>query len=299
MASNLKYSGLRKMSLEIPPYSMGTFDYMTNPPNYFRLQNRGSSTVYCSTGNIPTEKVYDFVVGGTKTKMYAQPNYSNKLFVFNPSGSPVEVVCVSFSAEFDPLTLAFSEIEISMPETVVQSFAIDGFNVSLPNGSNNIGKVGFSESLPAGNKTIGGVEVVGIPASLTTLLNGIRDTQVTNTALMAKLDEVISALESGSSSGAVGETDMKVGFANQTASSESVTGFSYDAETLCEINFITNDGDKDVSMVVTANEGTNTIIIKAGETINDFKCYAKSISFGPASSGEAVSFRSLYKYTVR
>lgn len=141
MASNLKYSGLRKMSLEIPPYSMGTFDYMTNPPNYFRLQNRGDSTVYCSTGNIPTEKVYDFIVGGTKTKMYAQPNYSNKLFVFNPSGSPVEVVCVSFSAEFDPLTLAFSEIEISMPDSIESNQVISGFNASLPTGNNHIGSV--------------------------------------------------------------------------------------------------------------------------------------------------------------
>lgn len=299
MASNLKYSGLRKMSLEIPAYSMGTFDYFDTPPNYFRLQNRGASTVFCSTGNIPTQKVYDFSVAGTKTKMYAQPNKSNKLFVFNPSGSPVEVVCLSFSAEFDPLTLAFSEIEISMPESVVQSFAIDGFNVSLPNGSNNIGKVGFSESLPAGNKTIGGVEVVGIPASLTSLLTGIRDGQVDKSSLMTKIEQVISALESGSSSGGVGEVDMKVGFANQSASSETVTGFSYDGETLCEINFITNDGDKDVAMVVTANEGTNRIIIKTGETINDFRCFAKAVSFGPATSGESVSFRSLYKYTVR
>lgn len=140
MAST-RYSFLRRNTLTLPARSVMSFDFTTNQPNYFRLQNRGGARVYCSTGSMPTSNNYDFFVDGEKVRLFAQPTASNRLYVFNPSGDEIEVVCVSFFADFDPLTYALSDIEVTVPSTIESTSIISGFNAALPAGSNKIGSV--------------------------------------------------------------------------------------------------------------------------------------------------------------
>ena len=154
MADKKTYTGLSKNYATVPAFSITTIDYLDTKPNYFRVQNRGTTELYCSTNNMPTTKHYDFAVAGKKMKMFAEPYNRTRLYIFNPSGSDVEVAVLSFQAEFEPLTLALSEIEVEMPKEFETSMAITSFNAPLPTGNNKIGKV----------EVIGGVSDVTVEA---------------------------------------------------------------------------------------------------------------------------------------
>lgn len=74
--------------------------------------------------------------------MYAEPFKRNALYIFNPSGNEIVVTVLSFSAEFDPLTLALSEISLDLPTADLGlSTVVSSFESPLPAGSNTIGKV--------------------------------------------------------------------------------------------------------------------------------------------------------------
>lgn len=142
MASNLKYSGLEKKSITIPAYSMATIEYNETLPNYYRVQNRGKTRLFCGTSHIPTANNYDFSVGGEKVKMYGEPFRKNNLYIFNPSAENIGVTVVSFAAEFDPSTLALCDLELDFSNTALETSAvISGFSSPLPTGSNKIGMV--------------------------------------------------------------------------------------------------------------------------------------------------------------
>lgn len=144
MADRKTYSALTKTPVTIPPYSVTTLDFIDSKPNYFRVQNSGDSAIYCGTSNYPTAKDYDFMVRAAGLMSYAEPFKQTKLYLYNPSGSAVNAVVVSFYAEFDPLVLALGQIEVEIPETIISTTSISSFNAPLPAGSNNIGKVQVS-----------------------------------------------------------------------------------------------------------------------------------------------------------
>ena len=147
MADRKTYSGLSKKVVVIPAKSVTNVDYMETLPNYFRVQNHGTAAIYCSTANIPTMKSYDFMVSGGGMKMFAEPFNRARLYMYNPTTEPVEVVVLSFNADFDPLALALSDLEIDIPNSVEMNSVISAFGTSLPEGNNTIGKVGFASVL--------------------------------------------------------------------------------------------------------------------------------------------------------
>ena len=73
MADKKTYTGLSKNYATVPAFSITTIDYLDTKPNYFRVQNRGTTEIYCSTNNMPTTKHDDFAVAGKKMKMFAEP----------------------------------------------------------------------------------------------------------------------------------------------------------------------------------------------------------------------------------
>lgn len=129
----------------IPAYGVLTMDYTAKRPNYYRVQNLGDTSIYGGTMNIPSPENHDFTVGANKVKMHAEPFARDSLYLYNPGGSPVEVVVLSFAAAFDPVTLAMTEMEIDLSGTVLEArTVISGFNSPLPSGSNLLGKVQVS-----------------------------------------------------------------------------------------------------------------------------------------------------------
>lgn len=141
MSELMAMSNFSRQVVTIPAYEIATVDFMGVLPNYFRVQNNGENTIFCSPNNIPTSRRYDFTVSGGGLAMYAEPTAKSKLHLYNPNGTPVSCTIITFKGEFNPLVLALSNIEVTMPESVESMSVISGFNSPLPAGSNMIGKV--------------------------------------------------------------------------------------------------------------------------------------------------------------
>lgn len=235
------YTGMKVQRLKVPAYKIGVFDFTAPAPNYFRVQNRGEGRVFCSTSGYPTANMYDFSVSGEKAKLFAQPFPCGRLYILNPTGNEVEVVCTSFSAEFDPLALALSELEIEIPDRVESTSVITGFNSALPTGNNKIGSVDV--------------------ANLSTLATLEKQNEI-----LDHLSDMVSYLE-----------DMRVEKKKYVDHVSAWGGEGNNGEsTICGSGFIlihmlTNDGDNSFNVHFASNDGSNasSIELKPGESIKD------------------------------
>lgn len=267
------YTGLKVQRLTVPAYSVGAFDFNKPAPNYFRVQNRGSGKVYCSTSGYPTERIYDFSISGEKAKLYAQPFAAGRLYVFNPSGSEIEAVCTSFYADFDPLALSLTELEIEMPDNIESNMVVTGFNAPLPAGSNSIGNV----KLNSGNNKIGSVAV----EKLATLATVAKQSEILN-----HLSDIVSSLSDLLKDKNKYNDDTTAFSATSKSSDTTICGGGG-----CVIHVLTNDGTTELNLVLTGTTNAQTFTLKPGETIQDFK-FIGSIKV----TGTGYSFRALVSY---
>ena len=302
MADKKTYTGLSKNYATVPAFSITTIDYLDTKPNYFRVQNRGTTEIYCSTNNMPTTKHYDFAVAGKKMKMFAEPYNRTRLYIFNPSGSDVEVAVLSFQAEFEPLTLALSEIEVEMPKEFETSMAITSFNAPLPTGNNKIGKVEVTNG-PSGADVTVLKENTHVTAENTT------STKTLSQIIVSLLGELLSpALVDGKTN----LSNIMAGFEHLsnllTATTYQPHTISFDKKNQNEefilagiktaveptpviIQMLTNDGEGDLvlKMKATLDTRETALTLKPGESIRDLRIEAKYI----AVSGTNYSFRAL------
>lgn len=306
MADKKTYTGLSKNYATVPAFSITTIDYLDTKPNYFRVQNRGTTELYCSTNNMPTTKHYDFAVAGKKMKMFAEPYNRTRLYIFNPSGSDVEVAVLSFQAEFEPLTLALSEIEVEMPKEFETSMAITSFNAPLPTGNNKIGKVEVTN---------------GVAAADVTVLKENAQVTAENTASAKTLSQTIVNLlgEMLSPTAVEGKTNLlnimerfetlamflkdefspiyyqshTISFDEKEQNQETIlAGANADFDSIpVSIKMLTNDGEGDLVLKIRAalDKGVTDLILKPGESITDLRINAKYI----AVTGTNYSFRAL------
>ena len=309
MADKKTYTGLSKNYATVPAFSITTIDYLDTKPNYFRVQNRGTTEIYCSTNNMPTTKHYDFSVAGKKMKMFAEPYNRTRLYIFNPSGSDVEVAVLSFQAEFEPLTLALSEIEVEMPKEFETSMAITSFNAPLPTGNNKIGKVEVTNGVSAADVTVlkENTQVTAentesaktlsqtIVNLLGELLSPINVDGKTNLeSIMYGLEHLIALLSDGFSP--IYYQTHTISFDNKNQNEEillmGMKTASYSNP--ITIQMLTNDGEGDLVLKMKASMDTSetTLTLKPGESISDLRLDAKYI----AVSGTNYSFRALLTY---
>lgn len=291
MADKATYSALQKRLVSIPPFSVVTVDYIDTQPNYFRVQNNGEGSLYCSTAHIPTRTQYDFIVKSAGMKMFAEPFYRAKLYIYNPTGTEINAVVLSFRAEFDPLALALSDLEISMPDEVESTSVITGFQASLPTGSNLIGKVevenqkDYQSTLDVikGNQR----DYSSALANILAAVGNIGTPEFTGNV------EVATSWESEDVSTLLGRMynleavhGYKMQSVNETA---TVAGYTVTPSAkIKKIIAASNDGESDMTMTVT-NEAGNTcdIILKAGEVLNDVYGSFTKVIF----TGDNVPFR--------
>ena len=305
MADKKTYTGLSKNYATVPAFSITTIDYLDTKPNYFRVQNRGTTEIYCSTNNMPTTKHYDFAVAGKKMKMFAEPYNRTRLYIFNPSGSDVEVAVLSFQAEFEPLTLALSEIEIEVPSSIETSSVINSFNASLPTGNNKIGKVEITNGVSAADVT-----VLKEITQLTAENTAIAKTQTQT--IVNLLEELLSPIDVDGKTNLLSIMDaieylMEISQEGLSANYQAHT-ISFDKKNQNEeillmgmktasgsnpitIQMLTNDGEGDLVLKMKASMDTSetTLTLKPGESISDLRLHAKYI----AVSGTNYSFRAL------
>ena len=306
MADKKTYTGLSKNYATVPAFSITTIDYLDTKPNYFRVQNRGTTEIYCSTNNMPTTKHYDFAVAGKKMKMFAEPYNRTRLYIFNPSGSDVEVAVLSFQAEFEPLTLALSEIEVEIPKDFESSMAITSFNAPLPTGNNKIGKVEITNGFTAADVTV-------LKENTQVTAESTESTKTLTQTIVELLGELLSPT---AVYGKTNLSNMLEGFeylARILNHGFSATGYQYKAISFDKknqneeilifgtktgtdsnpaiIQMLTNDGEGDLVLKMKASwdESESALILKPGESIRDLRIEAKYI----AVSGTNYSFRAL------
>lgn len=281
MADKKTYTGLSKNYATVPAFSITTIDYLDTKPNYFRVQNRGTTELYCSTNNMPTTKHYDFAVPGKKMKMFAEPYNRTRLYIFNPSGTDVEVAVLSFQAEFEPLTLALSEIEVEMPSSFESSMAINSFNTSLPAGNNTIGKVEVTNGPAAADITSIKDDMGENLLKFDTLMGPARVAGKTN------LYDIMLALQ------ALAASDYVPGihtFEEQEKSTD--TNLYNGSQTMyCDVHLLTNDGAGNLTVKIKCENDTSvrTLTLKPGESITDLKLKCGLL----AVSGTNYSFRAM------
>lgn len=255
--------GMTKKTVTVPAYSVLTVDYLDTKPNYFRVQNQGSGKLYCSGDHIPTITNYDFVVSGGGLKMFTEPTNRNALYIYNPSGTPAVAVVVSFQADFDPVALVLSEIEIEVPSTIEAAQAINSINCSLPSGSNKIGSVGIDGTVSLANAA----DITTIKTNTTNTNTKLDTLNAHQTTIESKLD----AIAAGS-----GEKKPITHFGS---GSENKTLTPADGYMISEMAFFSNDGDADITVtVIDMSSNSSSVVVKAGEVLNNIQMWAKSFS---------------------
>lgn len=271
--SNVKQtmSNFNRQVVIVPAYEVATVDFMGVIPNYFRVQNGGASTIYCSANNIPTKNRYDFSVSGGGLSMYAEPNTKSKLHIYNPTGSAITCTVITFAGEFDPMILALSNIEVDMPNNIETSNVIGGFSASLPVGANKIGKVDVDNWPTDYAKEAKQKDYSDVLGNIYNQLQADPD-------YTAKLNEILTVLgnvSGGSGGGSVSPvvtTSFGGGSADTTLTAPA-------GKKICEIVFFSNDSEGDMTLTHVDYEGNSTVItIKAGEVLNNVVTWANSVS---------------------
>ena len=277
MADKKTYTALSKQEVTVPAYSVIGVDYIDTKPNYFRVQNQGQSNLYCSTSSIPTADRYDFTVSPSGMKMFAEPFERAKLYIFNPSGSDIRATVLSFKAEFDPLTLALSEISFDLSgASLNMSTEISSINAPLPAGTNTIGKVQVTSlpALPTGTNSIGRVEVSNLQnytQQLANILTAIGNIQV-----------------SGGDGG--GSSAANVVYAGSVEAISEGDNIDLTGKNVHRINFIANDSEEDSCRItITQQNGDPTFFeLLPGEVVNDIDVPATAI--GVKGGGQTVRY---------
>ena len=113
-------------------------------PNMFVLQNANPVDINISLSHIPTLYNYEFQVKANTTDTFGRPSSTTKVYLFNTGSVTANVKLFSVNDTFDMNILKNTNVNIDGASvTVEDNGIIKGFQagVSLPSGSNTIGKV--------------------------------------------------------------------------------------------------------------------------------------------------------------
>ena len=113
-------------------------------PNMFVLQNANPVDINISLSHIPTLYNYEFQVKANTTDTFGRPSSTTKVYLFNTGSTTANVKLFSVNDTFDMNILKNTNVSIDgATVTVEDNGVIKGFQagVSLPSGSNTIGKV--------------------------------------------------------------------------------------------------------------------------------------------------------------
>lgn len=287
--------GYKREVLNVGGKSTLTVNYLSRHPNYFKVQNRGISTLYCSTTNYPSRRNYEFAVGAGKSKLWANPYEKDRLYIYNPGLEDCDVTVISFSADFEPVTLALSDLEIDLSgQTLETTTTISSFESPLPAGSNTIGAVEL-----AGNTA---KNLDSLPYIKTATENARNNSEIIKAAV-AIIQEKLTALESKTADKWYVAPDVymvSAELASGATVEETGTTLDLGAATKFHFSFFTNDhATENIVMLVDGWNGVDSaaqkvIKIKPGETLNDFCGICKKISV----RGVGMSARYMLYYKV-
>ena len=221
-------------------------------PNMFVLQNANPVDINISLSHIPTLYNYEFQVKANTTDTFGRPSSTTKVYLFNTGSTTANVKLFSVNDTFDMNILKNTNVSIDgATVTVEDNGVIKGFQagVSLPAGTNTIGKVGLENSVSNTLNTINN----NLSTQKTSTTNIYSDT----TAISSNSLNIARVL--GVSKGCNVEYKNNVNSLNinNNDTSTKIVHFSY----------LFNDGcDVDVKV------GSNTLLnVLAGEQLGDLE----------------------------
>lgn len=221
-------------------------------PNMFVLQNANPVDINISLSHIPTLYNYEFQVKANTTDTFGRPSSTTKVYLFNTGSVTANVKLFSVNDTFDMNILKNTNVNIDgATVTVEDNGVIKGFQagVSLPAGTNTIGKVGLENSVSNTLNTINN----NLNTHKTTTANINSTTLSTNTNIK-NISRVL-----GVNKGCTVEYKNNVDSLtiNNSNSSTSIVHFSYLFNDNCDV---------DIKI------GSNTLLtVLAGEQLGDLE----------------------------
>src|SRR3954463_11507188 len=162
----------RETTLTLAGKSTTELNFPDTNPNYVHINNYSAGSLFFGRNVFPTSNMYDMIIDGFGDNLFGSPNGFKKAYLYNDGTDPVQFKITTFENDFDPATLRSTGGTSTGDTTTLVEGTVDsrivGFNVPLPSGANNIGRVVVSEmpdqtinftELPAGDNHIGSVDV--------------------------------------------------------------------------------------------------------------------------------------------
>ena len=247
-------------------------------PNMFVLQNANPVDINISLSHIPTLYNYEFQVKANTTDTFGRPSSTTKVYLFNTGSVTANVKLFSVNDTFDMNILKNTNVNIDgATVTVEDNGVIKGFQagVSLPSGSNTIGKVELGNNVSNTLNTI----------------NTNLDEQKENTLLISSsIIKVIMYLVQGLGVNPSGDFVYKNNAdnltINNTNSSTKIIHFNYLFNDNCDVDIKVN--------------GETKLTVLSGEQVGDLELEVPSnqsltiVKGTTASAEETVNIRCKY-----
>ena len=251
-------------------------------PNMFVLQNANPVDINISLSHIPTLYNYEFQVKANTTDTFGRPSSTTKVYLFNTGSVTANVKLFSVNDTFDMNILKNTNVNIDGATVTVQdNGVIKGFQagVSLPAGTNTIGKVGLDTNI---NDTI-----TQINNNLSQQKNYISEQKNYITYISDKIKTLSQIL-------GIKPDNATFIYANKV-STLSVQN-EYVSNGRCHFTYLFNDGcDIDIKVA-----GITKLTVLAGEKLNDLEIDIGSYQTmtieksSTATAEDTVSIRSKY-----
>ena len=208
-------------------------------PNMFVLQNANPVDINISLSHIPTLYNYEFQVKANTTDTFGRPSSTTKVYLFNTGSVTANVKLFSVNDTFDMNILKNTNVNIDgATVTVEDNGVIKGFQagVSLPSGSNTIGKVEL------------GNNVSNTLSTINTNLNEQKEIVSNIYYDTSALNEVIGAIAQ-TLGGSYGNTNIYKNNVssltiNNTKSSTTIVHFGYLFNDNCDIDIKVGNNTK-------------------------------------------------------
>lgn len=221
-------------------------------PNMFVLQNANPVDINISLSHIPTLYNYEFQVKANTTDTFGRPSSTTKVYLFNTGSVTANVKLFSVNDTFDMNILKNTNVNIDgATVTVEDNGVIKGFQagVSLPAGTNTIGKVGLETSV---SNTLNSINT-NLNTHKTTTANINSTTLSTNT----NIKNIARVLGVNKGCSVVYKNKVDSLTINNTTSTTNIIHFSY---------LFNDECDVDVKV------GSNTLLtVLAGEQLGDLE----------------------------
>ena len=250
-------------------------------PNMFVLQNANPVDINISLSHIPTLYNYEFQVKANTTDTFGRPSSTTKVYLFNTGSVTANVKLFSVNDTFDMNILKNTNVNIDgATVTVEDNGVIKGFQagVSLPSGTNTIGKVGLESTV---NNAINQI-------------NTNLSTQKTNTENISNITQAIAITLSyiGRAMGINDQSNINYKnnsnnlTINNTSNSTKIVHFNYLFNDNCDVDIIVGNVTK-LSIMKGEQLGDLEIEIPGNQTLTVVKS-------STASAEDTVNIRCKY-----